>query len=267
MKPWSIDGADSVKWLAEQPFPIFLCVVEKSAGRFRLYQTLPRHLLHAHPPLPDRIKLVPTEGTDGQATQWKRGLQSLSLSAPILDFRLDKFLDDSFISLAKSVILEWVLWDSKNIHMRNSGMLQAAMPVSYRTNEPLPQNGSVRDGRIAREEQLAPALENLSRNLLWAAHCMAHTGKAGVAVRMALLLRRLNVDCSLDLCFLLSELCTHHGLPSPKHIDSFAAGLDKIDEAIEALLPDGWKGEPLPPLSQLRHSTWKLRQTGTRSAE
>lgn len=251
MKPWRIASAESVEWLATQPFPIFLCIVEKSAGRFRLYHTLPRHLLHAHPPLPDSVELVPEDRSDGWPTEWKRGRKSLSLSAPILDFKLDKFLDDSFVSLAKSIIRQWVLWDNDNIHTRNSGVLHASMPARYQTNERPNASGSMGMGLIAQGNGLTPAVENLSRSLLWTAGCMSHTGKQGLAVRMALLLRRLDVDCTAKLWIMLRKLCSHFGLPDPKHLDSFTGGLDEIDAAIEAMLPDEWKGEPLVPASRL----------------
>lgn len=260
MRPWLIKSAESVKWLAGQPFPVFLCIVEKAVGRFRLYHTLPRHLLHAHPPLPERIELAPEDRTDGRPTQWKRGIESLSLSAPILDFTLEKFLDDSFVSLAKSIIYEWALWDNDNIHMRNSGMLHASMPTRYKTNEPLNATGSMRMGLIAQGDGLNPAVENLSRSLLWTAGCMSHTGRQGLAVRMALLLRRLNVDCTMELWILLRKLCSHFQLPDPVHVDSYTAGLDTIDAAIERMLPDDWKGGPLVPGSKLDSSVWKPHQ-------
>src|SRR5439155_759373 len=162
MKPWLMESAESVQWLAGQPFPIFLCIVEKAAGRFRLYQTLPRHLLHAHPPMPDRVDLAPEDRTDGWSTQWKSGTESLSISAPILDFTVDKLLDDSFTELAKSIVADWVLWDNENIKMRHSGMLHASMPIGYKTNERLNATGSVRVGLVAQGEGLTPALEKLS---------------------------------------------------------------------------------------------------------
>ena len=213
-----------------------------------------------HPPLPDKIELVPENGNDGRPTQWKRGVKSLSLSAPILDFCLDKFLDDQFVLLAKSVISAWALWDNENIHLRNSGILNAAMPTRYKTNEPLDATGSMRMGLIGAGDNLKAAVDNLSRNLLWTAGCMSHGGRQGVAVRMALLLRRLHVDSTMELWSLLRELCLHLGLPEPKHVDSYTAGLDAIDAAIEAMLPDAWKGEQLTPISKLASRTWKPRK-------
>ena len=135
--------------------------------------------------------------------------------------------------------------------MRNSGVLHASMPSRYQTNEPLNARGSLGMGLIAQGNGLTPAVENFSRSLLWTAGCMSHTGKQGLAVRMALLLRRLNVDCTAELWIMLRTLCSHCGLPAPEHVDSFTAGLDEIDAAIEAMLPDEWKGEPLVPASKL----------------
>lgn len=36
--PWKIAGTQSIRWLVEQPFPIFLCYVDKKVGRIRVYQ-------------------------------------------------------------------------------------------------------------------------------------------------------------------------------------------------------------------------------------
>jgi hypothetical protein len=256
MKAWSIESTESVRWLATQPFPIFLCIVEKMAGRFRVYQTLPRHLLHAHPPLPGKVDLVPEEGSNGRITQWTPGQTSLSLSAPVLDFTIDTFLDDAFIVTAKSIISAWASWDSRNTHMRESGMLHAAMPSEYVSNQELRASGSMRMGRMPGEEALSAAVENLSRSLLWTASGLSHAGAQGLAVRIALLLRRLEVDCTMELVLLLRELCSHLGKPAPEHLDSYSAGLDAIDAAIESMLPEEWKGLPLIPASRMRRDLW-----------
>ena len=136
-RPWKIESSKSVEWVATLKFPLFLCIVEKKVGRFRLYHTLARHLLHAHPPLPDRFEFVPEDRAEGQSVQWSREKGSLSLSAPVLDFGLDKFMDESYVAVAKNIIAEWVRWDDLNTHIRSSGIFQAAMPTKYKANEPL----------------------------------------------------------------------------------------------------------------------------------
>lgn len=250
-KEWSINGDESVKWLVNQPSPIFLCFVEKKSGRFRIYQTLARHSVSSQPPLPNRIELIPEDRLDGQLLTWKRGADSLSLSAPILDFTIESLLDESFVDGAKAIIAEWVRWDVENIHSKDSGILMANMPLKYKTNHLPPGSGRQGVGTFAYDERMLPAIENLRRSLDWLAVCMWRSGNQGLAVRMGLLLRRLYGDGG-DVFLLLfyKELCTHFGLADPVHINEFTAGLDRIDQAIEDLLPKEWRGKPLPLVSE-----------------
>src|SRR2546425_8637048 len=39
---WTFNGSESVRWLIEQPLPLYFCVVDKSKLRFRVYHTLAR---------------------------------------------------------------------------------------------------------------------------------------------------------------------------------------------------------------------------------
>lgn len=40
--PWELKGRESVRWLIQQPLPLYFCVVEKSELRFRVYHTFAR---------------------------------------------------------------------------------------------------------------------------------------------------------------------------------------------------------------------------------
>src|SRR4051794_29653316 len=37
--PWRFKSSESVRWLVEQPLPLYLCVVDKKSLRFLLYHT------------------------------------------------------------------------------------------------------------------------------------------------------------------------------------------------------------------------------------
>lgn len=63
--PWVFESADSVRWLIEFPLPMFLCAVTKKDARLRVFQTLARFLAWSHPPLPEKMTLTPSDGTQG----------------------------------------------------------------------------------------------------------------------------------------------------------------------------------------------------------
>ena len=76
--PWVFDGDEAVRWLVEHPLPLFLCVVDKSSLRLRVYHTAPRFYVWCLPPLPKRIELVPGEETEGHPVKWTREIDSSS---------------------------------------------------------------------------------------------------------------------------------------------------------------------------------------------
>lgn len=238
--PWCMDSQESVAWLADQPFPIFLCVVEKKIGRFRLYQTLPRHFLRAHPPLPDRFELVPGDGADGKPEFFKRDQHSYSLSAPILDFGLEKFLDAEFLELAKSVIRSWVEWDNENTYMRLAGLQYAMKPTDWKTNEVMSSKGKSCSGVFPKGEEWLVPMSRLAQQLTWTAWALNGCGQHGLAIRMALVLKHIVSDFPLELSFWLQELNQHFGLPHNRGQEHML-GLEKLDSAIEQLLPSTWK--------------------------
>src|SRR5262249_21152404 len=73
MEPWVFDGVEQVRWLVEHPLPLYLCVVDKSCARIRLYHTCPRFYAWSLPPLPNRLELVPTLDEQGMYVKWEGG--------------------------------------------------------------------------------------------------------------------------------------------------------------------------------------------------
>jgi hypothetical protein len=238
--PWLLESRESVQWLVGQSFPIFLCFVDKKIGRLRIYQTLARHLLHAHPPLPDRIELSPEEGLDGKPSHWKKGATSISLGAAILDMPMDRFLDESFVALAKTVISQWSDWDNNNSLRRHSSILSASQPIRYTTNQPLEASGFSTMGKVPDDQEMRIALDKVGKNLSWVASSLAYRGNFGLAVRMALVLRHLQPKSAFEQFLLLTRLNRHFGIES-EHLDSYFAALDQIDAMIEEKLPAEWK--------------------------
>lgn len=252
--PWVLEDKESVAWLVEQSFPIFLCIVEKKAGKIRVFQTLPRHLLHAHPPLPDRIELVPQDTSEGANTDWHKRAPQISLSAPILEVEIGSIQDPDTVAKAKAIITTWAQLDSDNIYTRDSRILSASQPGNYVTNVPLVVSGRHRMGMIPADVELIAAIDKLGPGITWLASSLTHRGYFGIAVRVALALRRLGVDWTSDLLLcvqLHKKLCDYAGLKTG-NIDSYVAYLDEIDACIEEKLPEAWRTAPLPPPSQMR---------------
>ena len=84
MDPWDFTGEDQINWLIKHPLPLFLCVVDKSSARLRVYQTTPRFQVWACGSLPQRLSLTPSTDADGDCLRWKwkMGDTSFSLAPP-----------------------------------------------------------------------------------------------------------------------------------------------------------------------------------------
>src|SRR5439155_20688984 len=94
----------------------------------------PRFYAWAHPPLTERLELTPGEGTEGKCTRWSGGT-TFSLSAPILDFRLDKpDTDEAFRSCAAGILKLWIDVDEENLKRVRMNLREFSMPHGYRTN-------------------------------------------------------------------------------------------------------------------------------------
>jgi hypothetical protein len=134
LDPWVFKTSREVRWFVECPMSIFLCVVAKRESRIRIYHTSPRFYAWSHPPLPDRLELIPGEGTEGKCTEWSGGT-TFSLSAPILDFLLGQpDADEEFRGRAAGVLKFWVDVDEENLKRVRMSLREFKMPDHYQTN-------------------------------------------------------------------------------------------------------------------------------------
>jgi hypothetical protein len=131
--PWIMEGHDSIRWLIEQPIPVFLACVDKREGILTLYKTLPRFLAGFWE-LPDRLELVLSNADEGHGSQWKEA-SKFELSAPILRVTLTDLMNDESMVHFRKVLQFWVRVDRDNCAFRSVGLLRLIEPYSYRVNE------------------------------------------------------------------------------------------------------------------------------------
>ncbi len=141
--PWIMEGRDSVRWLIEQPTPVFLACVDKRAGILSLYKTLPRFLAGFWD-IPERLELVLSQDDEGRGSQWTDP-SKFELSAPILRVTLADMMDDESMARLQHVLQFWVRVDRDNCAFRGMGLLRLREPYSYRVNE-IPNSGIVEQG-------------------------------------------------------------------------------------------------------------------------
>lgn len=137
--PWVFESQESVRWLVEHPVPLFLCAVDKAAGRVRVYHVMPRFCVWALGRLPTRLELVPESTTSGKFVEWHAG-DVYSLSAPIIEANLDALIDEAQMLALGEVLSAWVQADRENCDLVRQGLLRFRMPTPYVTNE-IPRRG------------------------------------------------------------------------------------------------------------------------------
>jgi hypothetical protein len=186
--PWVLEGHDSVSWLIKHPLPVFFCIIDKAAARLRLYHTAPRFYAWSHPPLPDRLELIPTTNHLGRCVQWLNGT-TFSLSAPILDASVSDLLDDAFHSEAAKVLKFWADIDVQNLARMTAGLHVFRMPDEYVTNT-TKHRAWVEQG-VYNDPDVTTLLESTKRSLSYLATQLHLKGDFGGAVRCALLHRHL----------------------------------------------------------------------------
>jgi hypothetical protein len=135
-EPLEFQGEQSVRWLLDHPLPLFLCVVEKPAGRLRFYQTSQRLQAGLFAPRPSRVRLQPELGTEGKTFGWSEP-GDYCLSAPIVDRTISELLNVETLANARECLLAWGAVDAKNMRRRNMGLKTLELPSRYRTNEAL----------------------------------------------------------------------------------------------------------------------------------
>jgi hypothetical protein len=194
--PWIFESAESVRWLVEFPLPMFFCIVTKKKARLRIFQTLPRYFAWSHPPLPDKLTLVPSEESGGRFVSWspdtiaKEPDVTLSLSAPILDFTIENTLDKSFHDQLKKVLTFWIAIDNYNRNQIQTGVRLFSMPASYETNKIPHETAVVTQGGAPSEEDVQDAIGKLNEQLQWIGERLWTRDRAG-ALRILLLHRHL----------------------------------------------------------------------------
>src|SRR5258708_765949 len=90
LEPWTFEGKELVRWVIEQPLPLFLCIVDKSSARLSVYQTMARFHAWSLGQWPDRLSMIPASfvpGQNGRCAQWAESY-NLSLDQPILEFSI-----------------------------------------------------------------------------------------------------------------------------------------------------------------------------------
>jgi len=191
MDSWKFKDEESIRWLVEHPLPIFLCVVDKSKGRVRLYHTSPRFYIWSLPPLPPRLELIPTVESEGQCTKWEGGTK-FSLSAPILDASMEDLLKDDFHREAREVLQFWISVDLANLERINAGIHSFTMPASYRVNSTELLRWAIHG--VTKAENIESAIEHLKESLSWISSQLHRRGDISGAARCAMLLRHLYPD-------------------------------------------------------------------------
>ncbi len=186
MEPWRFDCKDSVKWLVEHPFPLFLCVVDKSSARLRLYHTFPRFYAWSLPPLPDKLELTPTTDSEGKCIQWE-GSTTFSLSAPILDASLQDLLDAQFHQRAREVLNFWIGVELKNLARIKAGVYLFEMPYEYKTNA-VKFDTRGKQG-ITKVPNLESVMDHVKESVAYLSSQLHRRGDLAGAARCALLLR------------------------------------------------------------------------------
>ena len=188
MTPWQFGTAESVRWLVQHPLPLFLCILDKSTVRMRLYHTFPRFLLWALGNLPDSLELVPDDSCQGQCTEWKDG-KTFSLSAPIVDRTVTELLDDAVFTQTKAVIECWLKAEARNLALVTMGVPIFSMTDRYETNA-LPRSARMFQWGHP-PDAIARVRESLGKMLPWLAEAYRRENDVPGMARAALLLRYL----------------------------------------------------------------------------
>ena len=232
MTPWEFGTAEAVRWLVQDPLPLFLCVLDKSAARLRLYHTFPRFLLWALGNLPDSLELVPEDGRQGRCTQWEDG-KTFTLSAPIFDRSITDLLNDDVFTQAREVIEFWLRAEAHNLALVTMGVPIFTMPNDYETNTTAFRGTVFQWG--APPDGIARVRETLGKTLPWLAEAYRREGNLRGMGRTALLLRYLYPDYeglgTSDAPFVQRAL--NEALGSNRYVYD---GVDRLGEKLDQLL-------------------------------
>src|ERR1039457_1444652 len=233
--PWELNDRDSVRWLIEQPLPLYFWVVEKSELRFRVYHTFARfHIRSLAIPSLEYLKLTPGPAGNGKCTDWDGGRQ-ISLGAPILDITLAELLEEEKVVETGEVLNYWLDLDRVNLARVATGTLSYVMPPSYETNS-IAWAGPTASRTVGKryvnvgEEELRSSFRNLHAPLLWLAQAQMAKGDSLGAALTVMLMRHRDSE-TLDFFDIARELSHMAGQPVPMH-----TSCDKLYSLLDELI-------------------------------
>jgi len=238
---WVLGGVESVRWLVEHPLPLFLCVVDKRGARIRVYHTSPRFYAWSHPPLSDRLELVPTTESEGECTQWK-GSNTFSV-APVVDASLGQLLQDDFRGNTKKVLRSWIDIDMANLDLLKEGIHSFRMPYKYEANSvPSGEEGWVTQG-TTRAESIERVLNRVKESVAYLADQLFNRGDLAGAARCAILLRHLYKGDTSGITHnpFLHQAINKLVQGQEKYLFS---GVDALSAKIDEMLTNGSHQEP-----------------------
>ncbi len=246
---------ESVKWVVDYPAPLLYCIIRKSDGRVRIYQTIARFAAAVAPELPTRMSLVPAEpvpaGPDkpaeyAPARTWEPGCASgsHSLGPPILDFKVQELLDDVRFEQIRAVLDFWVRLDFDNIRRYQMGMRQVQWPGQHTTNK-VPASSNARYFLWYAPPQIRAKAEATASELLdWLARVRLSDHEYLGALLAALMLRHSDPEAERFPWDVLSELRGVTGLDAATKTDRVEYVASPFDKLLAQL------GEKVQALAQ-----------------
>ncbi len=141
-EPLDFEGEDAVRWFVNHPLPFYLCVVDKSSARLRVYHTFPRFLVWSGGSIPPRLRLVPVLDSEGAGSCMGGIGTDMHFLHPILDFTLSQMLDDDFWAKARRVFEQWITIEHDNLTRIRTGLMKCLVPFQYETNEQVVEFGA-----------------------------------------------------------------------------------------------------------------------------
>jgi hypothetical protein len=181
----------SVEWVVEYPSPLLHCIVQKSDGLVRVYQTFARFGAAVAQTLPTSLVFVP-EGRGagaGGAYGFDEASGHYLLGAPILKFKIEELLDDSRFNTIRDILRFWILKDFDNVRRYQMGMQSLWMPWEVVTNE-LPRGPESTLSLVVTTPEIRSKAEaSLALLLEWLAYPRFKDGELLDALLAAMMLR------------------------------------------------------------------------------
>jgi hypothetical protein len=156
----------SVEWVVEYPAPLLHCIIDKTGGQVRIYQTFARFGAAVAQALPANLVLVPEgRGADAMGAYGHDPTTgNYLLGVPILNFRIEDLLDDEMFKKLRALLHFWVLRDFENVRRYQMGMRSLWMPVRVVTNE-MPE-GDMKLGLAYAPGEVRSKAEDMASELL-----------------------------------------------------------------------------------------------------